>query len=108
MLILDVDGVLTDGGIVYGTGALEIKRFHVRDGSSLKMWTYLGKLATIITGRTSPVVEVRAAELGIQRVIQGASEKLPAYRDLLQQTGLSPEQVCYIGDDVPDLPLLVN
>ncbi len=108
MLLLDVDGVLTDGGIIYGDNGLELKKFHVRDGSGLKIWQYVGKRTGIITGRTSQVVAVRAAELGIDPVYQGAAEKLPAFRRLLAETGLCPEQVCFIGDDVPDLSVLVN
>jgi 3-deoxy-D-manno-octulosonate 8-phosphate phosphatase (KDO 8-P phosphatase) len=106
LLVLDVDGVLTDGRIVYLDDGTEEKRFHVRDGSGLKLWQHVGKQSAIITGRESSVVDVRAAELGIGHVIQGAAEKLPAYRELLATTGVRPEQVCYVGDDVPDLPLL--
>jgi 3-deoxy-D-manno-octulosonate 8-phosphate phosphatase (KDO 8-P phosphatase) len=106
MLVLDVDGVLTDGGIVYGDNGVELKQFHVRDGSGLKIWQHAGKRAAIVTGRTSPIVAVRAAELGIDPVYQGAMEKMPAYRRLLADAALRPEQVCYVGDDVPDLPLL--
>lgn len=106
LLVLDVDGVLTDGGIVYADDGVELKKFHVRDGSGLKIWQLVGKRAAIITGRTSKVVEIRAAELGITPVIQGTAEKLPAYRVLLSECGLRPEQVCFIGDDIPDLPLL--
>jgi 3-deoxy-D-manno-octulosonate 8-phosphate phosphatase (KDO 8-P phosphatase) len=108
MLVLDVDGVLTDGGIIYADDGTELKQFHVRDGSGLKIWQYLGKRAAIITGRTSKVVTVRAAELGIAPVYQGAPEKMAAYRELLAAGGLRTEQVCFIGDDVPDLPLLLN
>jgi 3-deoxy-D-manno-octulosonate 8-phosphate phosphatase (KDO 8-P phosphatase) len=108
MLVLDVDGVLTDGGIVYADNGVELKQFHVRDGSGLKIWQHAGKRAAIITGRTSPLVAVRAAELGIDPVYQGAMEKMPAYRRLLADAALGLEQVCYVGDDVPDLPLLGN
>jgi 3-deoxy-D-manno-octulosonate 8-phosphate phosphatase (KDO 8-P phosphatase) len=108
MLVLDVDGVLTDGGIIYGDDGAELKQFHVRDGSGLKIWQYLGKRAAIITGRTSKVVSVRAAELGIEPVHQGAPEKMAAYREVLAGGGLSPAQVCFIADDVPDLPVLLN
>jgi 3-deoxy-D-manno-octulosonate 8-phosphate phosphatase (KDO 8-P phosphatase) len=108
MLVLDVDGVLTDGGIVYADDGTELKRFHVRDGSGLKIWQHLGKRAAIITGRTSKVVTVRALELGIEPVYQGAPEKMAAYRDLLAAGGLRPEQVCFVGDDVPDLPVLLS
>src|SRR5579862_6963984 len=108
MLIVDVDGVLTEGGIVHGTGGLELKQFHVRDGYGLKIWQQLGKRSAIITGRSSPIVEVRAQEVGIGIVLQGALEKFPAYRYLLAQMGLTAQQVCYIGDDLPDVPPLRN
>jgi 3-deoxy-D-manno-octulosonate 8-phosphate phosphatase (KDO 8-P phosphatase) len=106
MLVLDVDGVLTDGRIVYADDGVEIKEFHVRDGSALKLWQLEGKRAAILSGRRSRAVEVRAAELGVAPVVQGASDKLAAYRDLLAGGGLCPDQVCYVGDDLPDLPVL--
>ena len=106
LLIVDVDGVLTDGGIVYGSGGQEVKRFHVRDGYGLRAWQKMGKRTGVITGRSSPIVEVRAHEVGIEFVHQGAAEKLPAYRQLLDETGLAPAAVCYVGDDLPDLPPL--
>lgn len=106
LLVVDVDGVLTDGGIIYADTGAEIKRFHVRDGSGLKIWQLAGKRAAVITGRSSPVVAVRAAEVGLAPVIQGAADKLPAYRQLLADTGMRPEQACYIGDDLPDLPVM--
>ena len=108
LLVVDVDGVLTDGSIIYADAGGELKQFHVRDGSGLKIWQFVGKRAALITGRTSRLVPVRAAEVGIDPVIQGAPEKLPAYRQLLQAGGWRPEQVCFVGDDVPDLPLLRN
>ncbi len=76
LLILDVDGVLTDGRIVYSDDGAELKAFHVRDGSGLKSWLQLGKRAGIITGRTSPIVQRRAQELGLTAVVQGAEDKL--------------------------------
>jgi 3-deoxy-D-manno-octulosonate 8-phosphate phosphatase (KDO 8-P phosphatase) len=106
LLVVDVDGVLTDGGIVHGSGGVELKQFHVRDGSGLKVWHQAGKRSALVTGRTSPAVDVRAAELGIPFVVQGAAEKLAAYRGLLDSTGLPPAAVCYLGDDLPDLPPL--
>src|SRR6516162_4961575 len=75
MLVLDVDGVLTDGRIIYTDQGVELKAFHVRDGTGLKIWQARGKQAALLTGRTSHVVEVRAAELGITAVIQGAADK---------------------------------
>src|SRR5262245_16829851 len=106
LILLDVNGVLTDGSIVYGDDGTEIKRFHVRDGSGLKLWHLAGKRSAIVSGRKSPAVERRAAELGIASVFQGCAEKLPVFGVLLTETGLRAEQVCVIGDDLADLPLL--
>ena len=106
LLVADVDGVLTGGGIVHGGGGLELKAFHVRDGSGLKVWHRCGKRTALITGRRSAAVEVRAAELGIRWVRQGVDDKLAALRELLREAGSGPEAVCYVGDDLPDLPPL--
>ena len=104
LLIVDVDGVLTEGSIVYGTGGLEAKRFHVRDGSGLKLWKLAGRRSAFLTGRSSPMVDGRAAELGVDFVFQGASDKLPAYKRLLEDAALAPSAIAYVGDDLPDLP----
>jgi 3-deoxy-D-manno-octulosonate 8-phosphate phosphatase (KDO 8-P phosphatase) len=106
LLLLDVDGVLTDGRVVYTDAGQEIKSFHVRDGSGLKYWRQSGKRVAILSGRSSPAVTRRAAELGINPVVQGADEKLPAFQRILKETGLQADQVCAIGDDLPDLPVL--
>ena len=106
LLVLDVDGVLTDGGIIYADDGVEVKAFHVRDGSGLKLWHQAGKRSALITGRTSRLVEVRAAELGVGAVVQGAADKRSAYAKVLAEAGLGPERACVVGDDVPDLPLL--
>jgi 3-deoxy-D-manno-octulosonate 8-phosphate phosphatase (KDO 8-P phosphatase) len=106
LLLLDVDGVLTDGAIVYGDDGREWKVFHVRDGSGLKIWHLAGKRSAVISGRSSRVVEVRAAELGVSLVLQGAADKRPAYERVRTEMGVRAEQVCFIGDDVPDLPIL--
>src|SRR5581483_4895454 len=95
LLVLDVDGALTAGGIVHGTGGFELKTFHVRDGSAVKAWRQAGKKAAIITGRSSPVVDVRAAEIGIATVVQGAGDKLAAFRRVLQELGTAAGQACY-------------
>jgi 3-deoxy-D-manno-octulosonate 8-phosphate phosphatase (KDO 8-P phosphatase) len=108
LLLLDVDGVLTDGRIIYGDDGVEWKVFHVRDGSGLKLWHKAGKRSAVISGRSSGVVEVRAAELGISVVLQGVGDKGPAYQRVLAETNVRPEQVCFVGDDVPDLPVLGN
>lgn len=106
LLLLDVDGVLTDGRIIYGDGGMEIKAFHVRDGSGLKLWQLAGKRAGILTGRSSPVVERRARELGLEPVIQGAADKGAAFDQVVRELGLTAHQVAYMGDDIPDLPVL--
>jgi 3-deoxy-D-manno-octulosonate 8-phosphate phosphatase (KDO 8-P phosphatase) len=108
LLIVDVDGVLTDGGIIYSDQGQELKQFHVRDGSGLMIWHHVGKRAAIITGRSSRTVEVRAAELHVEPVVQGAVDKMAAYRQVLDAGSWKPEQVCFVGDDVPDLVILAN
>jgi 3-deoxy-D-manno-octulosonate 8-phosphate phosphatase (KDO 8-P phosphatase) len=108
LLVMDVDGVLTGGGIIYGDNGVELKVFHVRDGSGLKFWHQAGKRSAILSGRTSRAVDVRAAELGVGWVVQGAADKGSAYRQVLAATGLRPDQVCGVGDDLPDLPVLRN
>ena len=106
LLLLDVDGVMTDGRIVFDDRGGEIKAFDVKDGHGLKLLQRAGIRIGIITGRQSPVVERRAAELGIELVYQGAKDKLVPFREILQRTGLDPEAVAYVGDDIVDLPIL--
>lgn len=106
LILLDVDGVLTDASVIYADDGTELKRFHVRDGSGLKLWRAAGKRAAIVSGRKSAAVERRAAELGIGPVLQGRDDKLAAFAEVLTLTGLRPEQVCAIGDDLPDVPVL--
>src|SRR5262249_46926159 len=106
LLLLDVDGVLTDGRIIYGDDGVELKAFHVRDGAGLTVWQTVGKRAAVITGRTSPVVERRAAELGIGPVFSGVGDKWAVYRHLLTAGPWKPAQVCFVAHDLPDLPLL--
>ena|ERR1700722_3854047 len=108
LLLLDVDGVLTDGSIFYTSDRIEIKRFHVRDGSGLKFWHLTGKRSAIISGRSTPAVEQRAAELGISTVLQGHADKLTALEMVLKETGFRADEVCAIGDDLPDLPVFLK
>jgi 3-deoxy-D-manno-octulosonate 8-phosphate phosphatase (KDO 8-P phosphatase) len=102
-LILDVDGVLTDGAIIYTEGGEEIKAFHVRDGSGLKWWRKLGKAAALVTGRRSEIVARRGLELGLTPVVQGADDKRSAALQVLAEWKVKPHEACYIGDDLPDL-----
>ena len=106
LLLLDVDGVLTDGRIIYDNQGNEIKAFDVKDGHGLKMLQRTGIKVGIITGRSSQVVANRAAELGIDILYQGALSKLEPYREILAQQGLTDIQVAYVGDDIVDLPIL--
>ena len=106
LLLLDVDGVLSDGSIIYATDGTEIKPFHVRDGSGLVWWRRSGKRTAILSGRTSEATRIRAAELGITQVVQGATDKLAAFRQIVHEQQLRPEQVCAIGDDTLDIPVL--
>lgn len=106
LFLVDVDGVLTDGGIVYDVDGREIKRFHVRDGHGIKMLQRAGVEVGIITGRTSEVVAVRARELGISIVFQGAADKVAAWKEIISGKGLSPLETAYVGDDIVDVPLM--
>ncbi len=105
-LVLDVDGVMTDGSITYASDGGEVKSFNVKDGAGLKYWARAGRRAGIITGRSSPVVARRAEELGIEFLVMDAKNKLPAFEAMLAQAGVRPEEVAMIGDDLPDLPLI--
>jgi 3-deoxy-D-manno-octulosonate 8-phosphate phosphatase (KDO 8-P phosphatase) len=106
LLLSDVDGVLTDGGVIFDNEGIEIKRFHIRDGLGIKLWQRAGHRFGIITGRASHIVQLRAVELGVDLVRQGVDDKLPAVKQIMAERGLKPEQVCYVGDDLPDLPVL--
>ncbi len=106
LLLVDVDGVLTDGVIVLDDNGVETKNFFVRDGSAIAIWRKAGKRIAILSGRSARAVDLRAAELGISPVIQGAREKGGPFRALLAEIAMEPRQVCYMGDDLPDLPVL--
>ncbi|MGW8311640.1 MAG: KdsC family phosphatase [Desulfuromonadales bacterium] len=106
LLLLDVDGVMTDGCIIYDNNGGETKVFDVKDGHGLKLIQRAGIQVGIITGRQSAIVNRRAAELGIELVYQGAKDKLIPFREILQKLALQPEQVAYIGDDIVDIPIL--
>jgi 3-deoxy-D-manno-octulosonate 8-phosphate phosphatase (KDO 8-P phosphatase) len=106
LLVVDVDGVMTDGGIILDGGGNELKRFHVRDGHGIKLLIRAGLEVAIVTGRESEVVKRRAAELGIKIVHQRSKVKLEAYEEILKETGMSDEQTAYIGDDIVDIPVM--
>lgn len=103
LLVLDVDGVLSNGLLIYGDNGEEMKTFHTEDGLGIKLLQRSGIEVAIITGRQSAIVSRRASELGIQRLIQGREDKLHALRELVVELGVELSEVAYIGDDLPDL-----
>jgi 3-deoxy-D-manno-octulosonate 8-phosphate phosphatase (KDO 8-P phosphatase) len=105
LLLLDVDGVLTDGRIFLDNQGNEIKAFHVRDGHGIKLAQRAGIIIGIITGRKSEIVNIRARELGIQEVHQGSIEKIAVYESLIKKYGVQDAEVAYVGDDVVDLDI---
>ena len=106
LLVLDVDGVLTDGSIILDNKENELKSFHVRDGHGIKMLIRAGIRVAIITGRYSKVVERRARELGIKDVFQECLDKTIAYRELAETYSLRDGEIAYVGDDIVDIPVL--
>jgi YrbI family 3-deoxy-D-manno-octulosonate 8-phosphate phosphatase len=106
LVLADVDGVLTPGQIVFNNQGIETKQFHIRDGLGIRLWQRAGYKFGLITGRSSHIVKIRAAELDVEIVRQTAEDKLPVAQEILTQLGLQPHQACYIGDDLPDLPVL--
>ncbi len=106
LAIFDVDGVMTDGRLYYTHDGHELKAFHSQDGLGMKRLMAAGITIAIITGRRSPVVANRMAELGVAHVFQGRIDKLAAFDELTAKVRIPPERACYVGDDVIDLPLL--
>ncbi len=106
LLVLDVDGVLTDGRIVYGDSDIQIQSFHVRDGLGIKLLARHGIETAIISARKSKALDRRCSELGIRHVFQSVSDKVSCLDELVLKLGLGYHQVCAMGDDWVDLPLL--
>ncbi len=104
LFVMDVDGTLTDGTITYTADGTELKSFHARDGAGIKLLPRAGVQPAIVTGRSSPAVERRAKELGIDLVIQGAANKLEAVDRLRRDAGLEWGAVAFVGDDLTDIP----
>ncbi|MFZ5877252.1 MAG: KdsC family phosphatase [Nitrospirota bacterium] len=105
-LLLDVDGVLTDGLVTFTSDGQEIKSFHIHDGHGIKQLAAAGIEVGILSGRRSAIVDRRAQELGLAEVHQGAADKLIVYEALLARRGLTDRQIAYMGDDAPDAPIL--
>jgi len=106
LLLLDVDGVLTDGRLYYGNSGEEMKAFNIQDGLGIKLLQQGGIQVGIITGRVSKLVQRRATELGINPVIQGREDKLTALNELMLTANLSLDEVAFVGDDLPDLAVI--
>jgi YrbI family 3-deoxy-D-manno-octulosonate 8-phosphate phosphatase len=106
LLLTDVDGVLTDGGVWFDNQGVESKAFHIRDGFGVRLWQQAGGKIGVVTGRSSQIVELRAAELAMDVVRQGVKHKLPAVQAIAASLRLAPEQIAYIGDDLPDVPAI--
>ncbi len=105
LIILDVDGVLTDGSIIIGSDKTEYKAFNVKDGSGISLAGHVGMKFAIISGRFSEVITLRAAELKIEAVYQDIMEKLGPYEELKRDLGLKDGDICFIGDEIIDLPV---
>ncbi|NNE62478.1 MAG: HAD family hydrolase [Gammaproteobacteria bacterium] len=106
LVILDVDGVLTNGGLHFDNNGQEYKTFNSLDGHGIRMLLECGIQVAVITGRQSNLVEHRMSDLGVKLVYQGYRDKRPAFNQLLDATGLSPQQIAYVGDDLPDLAIM--
>lgn len=108
MIILDVDGVLTDAGLMIGHDGFEYMKFNVQDGAGIILARKLGYHFALITGRNTDIINRRATMLGIQDVYQNKLYKMDSYEDLLKKYKLKDEEVCYVGDDILDLPILMR
>jgi len=106
MLVLDVDGVLTDGTLVIHSDGGESKFFNTHDGHGIRMWQRAGLKVALLSGRASEATRRRAEQLNIEYVFEDCFDKLPVLEEFLEQVGLSPEAVAYIGDDLMDLPVM--
>ena len=106
LVIFDVDGVLTDGRIIMSDSGEQTKEFDSQDGAGIKYLQRAGLMAAVVTGRNSKVVALRCKELGITEIVQGSTKKIEAYERILKRLGLKDEEVCYVGDDLVDLPVM--
>ena len=102
LLVLDCDGVLTDGRLYFGPTGEELKVFYVRDGQGLAYWHRAGGKTGIISGRNSPIVEMRGRQLGIEYFWQGREEKVSAFKEMIAAAGVTADEVAFVGDDTPD------
>ncbi len=106
LILSDVDGVLTDGRLIYDNQGVESKAFHIRDGQGIRLWHKAGYPFGLITLRDSQIVRMRAAELEIDILRQGVGDKLATVEGIRGELDLRPEQICYLGDDLPDVRVI--
>ncbi len=106
LVAFDIDGVFTDGRLYISNDGIESKAFHTHDGFGIRQLIVAGLVVAVISGRESVAVEKRMSELGVQHVIQGNSDKVAAFEALAAELGISDTEAVYVGDDLPDLPLL--
>ena len=106
LILSDVDGVMTSGGITYDNQGVETKTFHVRDGMGIKLWQRTGYRFGVVTARSSHIVKLRMDELKVDLVRQGAENKLDIATQIMNELSVTPDQICYIGDDLSDMALL--
>jgi len=108
LLILDVDGVLTDGKLFFDNEGNEYKAFHARDGHGIKLLRQTGVEVAVISGRKSNSVALRMKNLGIELVYQGHENKIAAFNEIIEKMGILPEQAAHVGDDLLDLPVMIR
>ena len=108
LILSDVDGVMTDGRVIFDNQGIESKQFHIRDGQAVRLWQHAGGQFGIVTGRTSQIVKLRAEELDIEIVRQGISDKWSVVQSLCDELEIDPTEVCFVGDDLPDLAPIQN
>ncbi len=108
LLILDVDGVLTDGRLFFDNQGNEYKSFHARDGHGIKLLRQTGVEVAVISGRKSSSVALRMKNLGIEHVYQGHENKIAAFNEVIEKLGITPEQAAHVGDDLLDLPIMIR
>jgi len=106
LVVLDVDGVLTDGSIIISDDGSEAKRFNVRDGAGIKYLQRAGLRVAFLSGRDTEAVARRAVQLGVEDCLQGFTEKIPPFEELLKKHGLEGKNVCFMGDDLMDIPVM--
>ena len=106
LILSDVDGVLTDGGLIFDSAGTEQKRFHVRDGMGVRLWQEAGRRFGLITARNSAIVAARAKEMKVDFVRQNVDDKLAAAEAMVAESGVAWDEVCYIGDDFLDLKVI--